>query len=64
MDYRLLLDNWTIEHVFDMESLPGKPNRYSVQLRNTKTTEGVFAYGDTIEEAFLDAVEATKDMRK
>lgn len=64
MDYKLLLDNWTIEHVFDMQDLPEKPSRFAVRLRNTKTTESVFAYGDTVEQSFLEAIEATKDMRK
>lgn len=63
MDYKLLPHNWVIERVFDREDFPEKPCRYAVSLRNTKTTEAVFAYGDTEDEAFLAAVDVAKDMR-
>ena len=63
MDYRLLPINWVIEATFDMEDMPEKPQRYAVTLRNTRTTESVFAYGVSEEQAYLDALEAAKEMR-
>ena len=63
MDYRLLPENWVIEVSYDMWDMPEKPARFAVTLRNTRTTESVFAYGDTEQGAYQYALEAAKEMR-
>ena len=63
MDYKLLPENWIIQQSFDMRGMPWNPQRCSVTLRNTKTTEAVIGYGDSEEQAYQDALEVAKKMR-
>lgn len=63
MDYKLLPLNWVIEGTFDMIDMPEKPFRWAVSLRNTRTTESVFAYGDTEDEAYFEALQVAQEMR-
>lgn len=60
MDYRLLPDNWVIEACDEADEIAGI---YNITLRNVRTTEAVFAYAESEEEAFSIAVEAAKEMR-
>lgn len=62
MDYKLLPQNWAVEEVFDMVG-QSEARRYTVCLRNTKTTEAVFAHGATENEAYIEALAVAKEMR-
>lgn len=60
MDYKLLPENWIIEACDGSDEIAGL---YNITLRNIKTTEAVFAYAESENEAFNTALEAAKEMR-
>ena len=62
MDYKLLPVNWVIEGTFDMVG-QAETCRYTVTLRNTKTTEAVSAHGATENEAYFQALQVAQEMR-
>lgn len=62
MDYNLLPLNWVIDGTFDMVG-QAETCRYTVALRNTKTTEVVLAHGATENEAYFQALQVAKEMR-
>ena len=62
MDYKLLPQNWAVEEVFDMVG-QSEACRYTVALRNTKTTEAVVAHGATENEAYSEALQVAEEMR-